>query len=51
LEGKDFALLALGKDLERAAANLAIGGEPLSGNRGVEDQVEALAAPGALDGV
>ena len=49
VEGEDFAGLALGDDLEGAAADLAVGGEALLGLGGVEDQLEALATEGAGD--
>ena len=49
VEGEDFAGLALGDDLEGAAADLAVGGETLMGLGGVEDQLEALATEGAGD--
>ena len=49
VEGEDFAGLALGDDIEGAAADLAVGGEALMGLGGVEDQLEALATEGAGD--
>jgi hypothetical protein len=49
-QGQNFARLAFGVDLERAAAYFAIRRKPLRRGAGVNYQVEALAAVGASDG-
>jgi len=48
-EAQDFAGFAFGEDIEGAAADFAVGGEALLGERGVHDEIEFLAAEGALD--
>jgi hypothetical protein len=50
LNTQDFAGLAFGYNLKRAATDLAIGGKPLVGDAGVDGDFKALAAKGALDG-
>lgn len=45
----DFARFTLGKDLERPAADFAVGREPLLGDAGVHQQFHRLAAVGTLD--
>jgi hypothetical protein len=42
--------LALGENLERAAANLAISRKPLAGDARVENEIKLLAAIRTLDG-
>lgn len=49
VEREDLAGFAFSDDLEGAAAHLAVGGEALRGDGGVEDQFAGLAAEGALD--
>jgi hypothetical protein len=49
LQAQNFARLALGQDLKRAAANLAIRGERLRGDAGVNEQFKILATERALD--
>jgi hypothetical protein len=51
LQPENLARLAFGEDLERPAADFAIGRKPLRGDAGVNHQVEALAAIWALDGL
>jgi hypothetical protein len=48
-EAHDFARLTFGDHFKRAAADLAIGGEPLAGDGGIHRQFERLAAKRALD--
>jgi hypothetical protein len=49
-ETYDFARLAFGNNVEWPATDLAIGGETLCRDAGVEHDFEALTAKGALDG-
>jgi hypothetical protein len=44
VERHHFARFALGEDLERPAANLAVRGESLGFDAGIDDQIEALPA-------
>jgi hypothetical protein len=50
LNAHDFARLALGEHLKRAAADLAIGGKLLGGDAGIDRKFEGLPAERALDG-
>jgi hypothetical protein len=49
VERHDFASLALDGNFERATTDFAISGETLVANGGVEFQLEATSAEGALD--
>jgi len=49
LKAEDLAGLRLCENLERTTANLAIGGEPLLRDAGVDHQFHALTAVRALD--
>ena len=48
---KHFTGFALGEDLEWAAADFAVGREPLRGDAGIHDDLESLPAKGALNGL
>jgi hypothetical protein len=50
IQAKNFARLALCENLKRSTANLAVGGESLGRDAGIDDDLEALSAIGALDG-
>ena len=49
--GEDLAGFAFDLEIEGAAADLAVGGQVLVGQAGIDDQIELLAAEGALDGL
>ena len=51
LQTLDFSRLALGDHLERTATDFAVGREALEGDTGIDDDVEGLAAKGALNGL
>jgi hypothetical protein len=51
LKTHDFARFAFGKDLKRPAADLAIGGESLGRDAGIDYELKALPAKGALNGL
>ena len=50
LKADDFARFAFGDDFKRAAADFAIGREPLAGDAGVNGQLERLAAEWTRNG-
>jgi hypothetical protein len=50
IQAQNLARLAIHDDFDGAAADFAIGGEPLRGLGGVDDDLELLATIRALDG-
>ena len=50
VQAQHFARLAFGSDLERAAADFAVGGEPLARHAGVNAHLGGLAAERAGNG-
>ena len=50
VEGQDFAQLALGADFKGATADFTVRRESLGSHARVKDELEALAAEGALNG-